>query len=402
MNTELKPPTQGHPVVSREEWIAARQALLAEEKALTRSSDRVSQLRRELPWVRLEKEYAFEGPNGRETLADLFGGRSQLIVYHFMFAPGWEEGCTGCSFLADHIDGANQHLAHHDVSVVVVSRAPVAELMPFKRRMGWQFKWVSSGGSDFNYDFHASYTREQLDAGDVFHNFAHQRLQGEDQPGTSVFYRAEDGTIYHTYSSYERGGDALIGAHNWLDLTPKGRNESETMDWVRLHDQYGCPEETSQVQMTPRFVDAPPLLIAGLDRHYRVEQMGEIPGQWMEFAPSIGSLPGQIGYVTYGVSTGLFAHDESFRYMAGVEVSDLTGLPDVFSAVRLPAQRYAVFTHGGHVSKFCEMIDAIFRHWLPSSGYQPTVAPAFFERYDETFDPVSGLGGMEVWVPIHD
>lgn len=227
-----------HPIATREEWTRLRQELLAKEKEWTRAKDELSRMRRELPWVKVDKDYEFNGPNGKETLADLFEGRSQLIVYHFMFGPGWGEGCDGCSFLCDHIDGANQHLKHHDVTLVAVSRAPYDELLPYKKRMGWQFKWVSSFGSDFNYDYHASYRREDLDAGPVFHNFATQRLRGEEQPGVSIFIKDENGDIYHTYSSYERGGDILIGAYNWLDLTPRGRNEEEAMDWMRRHDEY--------------------------------------------------------------------------------------------------------------------------------------------------------------------
>ncbi|MGV3616761.1 MAG: DUF899 domain-containing protein [Fimbriimonas sp.] len=231
-------PSSAHAVVSKAEWIEARQRLLLREKELTRLRDQVSAERLELPWVKVEKAYTFEGPDGGLTLANLFQGRSQLIVYHFMFGPGWEEGCSGCSFLADHIDGANQHLAHHDVSLVVVSRAPYADFAGFKQRMDWKFRWVSSFGSDFNYDYQASYRREDLDRGEVFHNFKMQKLNGEEQPGISCFYRDENGDIFHTYSSYERGGDILIGAYNYLDIAPKGRNEAEIMDWMRLHDQY--------------------------------------------------------------------------------------------------------------------------------------------------------------------
>jgi predicted dithiol-disulfide oxidoreductase (DUF899 family) len=183
------------------------------------------------------KNYIFEGTMGQETLSDLFAGNSQLIIYHFMFAPGWEEGCPGCSFIADHIDGANLHLAHHDVSVVVVSRAPLAEILPFKKRMDWKFKWVSSFGSDFNYDYNVSFTDEQIAEGEVYYNYAKQET-GSESPGTSVFYRDSAGQVFHTYSTYSRGGDILIGAHNFLDLTPKGRNEKGTMDWLRHHDKY--------------------------------------------------------------------------------------------------------------------------------------------------------------------
>lgn len=226
-----------HRVVSPEEWLSARKALLEEEKELTRRLDALSAKRRALPWVRVDKNYVFEGPGGKETLAELFGANSQLIIYHFMFGPGWKEGCPGCSFLSDHIDGANLHLAHHDVSVVVVSRAPWREFQAFKKRMGWRFKWMSSYGSDFNYDYHVSATAEGLKSGRAFYNFEMGEANDE-LPGISVFYKDAEGAIYHTYSAYARGGDILIGAHNYLDLTPKGRNEDTTMNWVRHHDKY--------------------------------------------------------------------------------------------------------------------------------------------------------------------
>ena len=228
-----------HQVVSREEWLSARKAHLANEKRFTRMRDELSAERRALPWVKVDKNYVFDGLNGKETLSDLFAGRSQLLIYHFMFAPGNSQGCPGCSFLADHIDGANLHLAHHDVSFVVVSRAPRRDFEPYKRRMGWNFKWVSSNGGDFNYDFDVSHTAQQIAKGEAVYNF--EKMEGDydgELPGTSVFYKDENGEIFHTYSSYSRGGDILIGAYNYLDLTPKGRNESDTMDWMRRHDEY--------------------------------------------------------------------------------------------------------------------------------------------------------------------
>lgn len=228
-----------HPVVSREEWIAARKALLAREKELTRQYDAVCTARRALPWVRVEKEYVFEGPDGAETLAELFGGNSQLIVYHFMYGPGWKEGCSGCSFISDHIDGANLHLKHHDVTLLAVSRAPFAEFQAFKKRMGWRFKWVSSHGSDFNFDYDVSFTKESLARGPAYFNFAPKTTDNEGEAhGVSVFYKDESGAVYHTYSTYARGGDILIGAHNFLDMTPKGRNEDGIMSWMRHHDRY--------------------------------------------------------------------------------------------------------------------------------------------------------------------
>lgn len=238
------PPEQSelarHPVVSRDEWLAARRALLQEEKELTRLNDRLSARRRELPWLKVENEYTFETEAGKRTLAELFGGRSQLIVYHFMFGPGWKEGCDGCSFLSDHFDGANLHLAHHDVTLTAVSRAPLAEFLPFKKRMGWKFPWVSSHGSDFNYDFYATSSPEEMASGKIMYNFEpiDSSEAGEEHHGISVFYRDAEGRIFHTYSCYARGVDILCGTHNFLDLTPKGRNERSTMDWVRLHDQY--------------------------------------------------------------------------------------------------------------------------------------------------------------------
>jgi len=231
-----------HEIVSRSEWTTARAKLLAEEKELTRLRDRVSERRRDLPWVKVEKNYGFDGPNGRETLSDLFDGRSQLVVRHFMFGPDWEEGCVGCSFWSDHLDGALVHLEHHDVTVVVVSRAPFGKIEAFRRRMGWRFKWVSSFGSDFNYDFGVSFTPEQLASGKVVYNYGLTDRVGEEMPGTSVFYKDPDGQIAHTYSSFARGGEAMLGTYALLDLTPKGRDENgpghNLTDWVRHHDRY--------------------------------------------------------------------------------------------------------------------------------------------------------------------
>jgi len=235
-------------IVSRDEWIAARRELLAKEKELTRLRDQLNARRRELPWVKVEKTYAFDGPNGQETLADLFAGRSQLAVRHFMFGPGWEEGCVGCSFMADHLDGAVVHLEHHDVSVVVVSRAPLPELQAFQRRMGWRFKWVSSYGSDFNYDFNVSFQPEQIAAGQALYNYRMTSQVGEEMPGMSVFYKADDGAIMHTYSAFARGSELQLGTYQVLDMTPKGRNEppgGNLTNWVRLHDRYDDAEPAS-------------------------------------------------------------------------------------------------------------------------------------------------------------
>ena len=232
-----------HPVVSREEWLAARQQHLAREKAFTRERDRLSAERRALPWVKVDKDYHFQGPNGELKLNDLFGNNSQLVIYHFMFAKDWEQGCQGCSFLSDHIDGANQHLAHHDVAVVAVSHAPLREFQAFKQRMGWKFDWVSSEGWDFYYDFGVCARAEDVAEGKATYNYEKTDSAEEEMPGLSVFYRNDDGDIFHTYSTYARGLDMLVGAYHYLDLTPKGRNEDEIMEWVRHHDRYdGVPK----------------------------------------------------------------------------------------------------------------------------------------------------------------
>jgi len=231
-----------HRIVPPGEWLEARKQLLIKEKKLTRLNDELSAERRNLPWAKISKNYVFEGPKGKETLADLFEGRSQLIIKHFMFGPGWKEGCVGCSFGSDHIDGANMHLTHHDVTVVAVSRAPLAEIEPFKKRMGWHFKWVSSYESDFNFDFHVSATKEELEKGEVYYNYKMLPEQGEEMSGLSVFYKDEEGNIYHTYSTFGRGDEKILGAYMLLDLTPKGRNETgphfSLGDWVRHHDKY--------------------------------------------------------------------------------------------------------------------------------------------------------------------
>jgi predicted dithiol-disulfide oxidoreductase (DUF899 family) len=231
-----------NPIVSRDEWLVARKAHLAREKEFTWLRDQLSAERRNLPWVKVEKNYVFDGLNGKETLADLFAGRSQLIIYHFMLGPEWEEGCKSCSFLADHIDGSVIHLAHRDVAFVVISRAPLPKIAAFKKRMGWRFKWMSSYGSDFNSDYHVSFTEDDLAKGETYYNYELRKSPSEGEaPGVSVFYKDTARDIFHTYSAYARGLDMLVGAYNYLDLVPKGRDEeglSFTMEWVRHHDRY--------------------------------------------------------------------------------------------------------------------------------------------------------------------
>ena len=228
-------------VVSQAAWLAARKELLTKEKEFTRLRDELSRQRQELPWEKVEKEYVFDGPNGKEKLADLFGGKSQLIVYHFMFGPGWQEGCQSCSFLSDHLDGAIVHLAARDVSLVVVSRAPLAQIEAFKKRMGWRFRWVSSYANDFNYDYHVSFTPEEIHSGTAFYNYKKMDPGDTDREGISVFYKDTNGTVFHTYSAYARGIDLLNGTYNFLDLAPKGRDEDKfgwPQEWVKYHDQY--------------------------------------------------------------------------------------------------------------------------------------------------------------------
>ena len=229
-----------HKVVSHEEWIAARRQLLAEEKEFTRLRDRLSQRRRDLPWEQVDKDYVFEGPGGRENLSQLFDGRHQLAVYHFMLGPDWQEGCKSCSFWADNFNGIDAQLRQRDVSFIAISRAPWPKIQAFKKRMGWTFKWVSSFNSDFNYDYHVSFRLEQSASREVEYNYAPSQTTMEELPGISVFYKDDDAKIFHTYSCYARGLDILNGAYHWLDLVPKGRDETgpHKMAWVRLHDEY--------------------------------------------------------------------------------------------------------------------------------------------------------------------
>jgi predicted dithiol-disulfide oxidoreductase (DUF899 family) len=229
-------------IVTADEWLAARKLLLAKEKELTRRRDELAAERRELPWVRVEKSYVFAGPSGKETLVELFAGRSQLVVYHFMLGPGWKEGCPSCSILSDHLDGSVSHLAARDVTLAVVSRAPYAEIAPFQQRMGWRFHWVSSHETDFNRDYNVSFSKEEVATGAFYYNYGMNGFPSEEAPGISVFAKDESGGVFHTYSSYARGGEPIIGAYHFLDMVPKGRDEEGLpwpMAWVRHHDKYG-------------------------------------------------------------------------------------------------------------------------------------------------------------------
>ena len=239
-----------HKIVSREQWLVARKEHLAKEKEFTRARDALSSARRELPWTPVEKDYRFVGPNGEETLADLFDGRSQLLVYHFMFGTDWDQGCKSCSFLADSYNGAVTHLAHRDVSMVTVSIAPLRKLEAFKQRMGWDFKWVSSEQSDFNRDFHVSFTDEERSNNTGFYNYRQSSFPMAEAPGISAFIKDADGQVFHTYSSYGRGLDMFITAYHLLDIMPKGRDENELpygMQWLRHHDRYDDPDVTDAI-----------------------------------------------------------------------------------------------------------------------------------------------------------
>ncbi len=241
MTTTFQSPPK---IASREEWLDARKALFAKEKAMTHELDALRAERRQLPWVKVGTPYVFDGPDGQCTLAGLFRGRSQLAVYHFMLAPGSDHLCPGCSFISDHTDAARQHFEHADLAFAAISRAPLDRIEQVRRRMGWTFPWVSSNGSDFNYDFGVSFTKEDMAAGRAIYNYGTPITSSEDMHGVSIFAKNDEGEVFHTYSTYHRGDETLIGAFAWLDLTPKGRNETGgTMSWVKRHDEYEPHDE---------------------------------------------------------------------------------------------------------------------------------------------------------------
>ena len=230
-----------HRVVTRNDWIAERKALLEREKESTRLRDQVARERRALPWVRIEKDYVFDTPAGPRRLAELFQGRRQLLVQHFMLGPGWEQGCKSCSFMADHLDGISVHLAQRDIALLAVSRAPLAEIERFRQRMGWKFTWASSNGNEFNRDFHVSFAPEDRIDGEVYYNYHLTAFPADEAPGISIFAKNDAGELFHTYSTFGRGVEVMMGAYSLIDLTPKGRDEQDlpqTMAWVRHHDRY--------------------------------------------------------------------------------------------------------------------------------------------------------------------
>jgi predicted dithiol-disulfide oxidoreductase (DUF899 family) len=233
---------KNHPVVSHEKWLSARTVFLEKEKDFTKLRDEVSRQRRELPWEAVSKEYVFEGPSGKQTLPDLFDGRSQLIVYHFMFDPDWNAGCPHCSFWADNFNGTIVHLNHRDATMIAVSHAPYSKLAAYEKRMGWNFKWVSSFETDFNFDYRVSFTPEEVAKKEAFYNFEEQKTPGTEAAGCSIFTKDVNGKVFHTYSAYARGIDMVNGAYHYLDLLPNGRDEagqSNPQFWVRRHDEYG-------------------------------------------------------------------------------------------------------------------------------------------------------------------
>lgn len=245
--TRVEDSIHDHPVLPHDEWVAARKKLLEKERELTRLGDEVNAARRALPWEKVTKDYRFHGPGGAVKLTDLFGSKRQLIVYHFMYAPGWEEGCAGCSYLSDHVDGARQHFEHADVSFCAISRGTLPELDAYRKRMGWTFDWVSSHDTDFNADYGVSFTPEQVATGDVGYNYGTTKAAYDELPGISVFYKDEAGNVFHTYSAYARGLDILVGALRFLDLTPKGRCDGESPEdsWLKHHDKYESAAEGS-------------------------------------------------------------------------------------------------------------------------------------------------------------
>jgi predicted dithiol-disulfide oxidoreductase (DUF899 family) len=263
MKTTEPPPTPAslakHRIVSREQWLKERIALLEEEKEFTRRRDQMSAKVRGLPWVKVEKSYTFEGPKGKQTLADLFGPHSQLIVYHFMFDPTWSQGCKSCSFIADHYNPLVVHFAHRDVSFVTVSGAPIDKLEQFRERMGWTFPWVSGAGNDFGHDFGVSFSDQELASDKTVYNYVGKPYPIRELPGLSVFYKDAKGDIYHTYSTFARGLDTFLGLYHYLDVTPKGRDEEETggMGWLRHHDRYDDPKPFVHPWMEKPGVTAP-------------------------------------------------------------------------------------------------------------------------------------------------
>lgn len=387
----LKPPLAGHIVVSENEWTEARKALLVKEKEFTRLRDELSRQRRHLPWHRIEKTYALHGPTGMHTLKDLFGKNSQLIVYHFMLGQGWEAGCKSCSYLADHFDGMLPHLNARDVTLVAVSRAPISEIEAFKSRMGWRFKWVSSYGSDFNFDFHVSFDKDDLEKGEVYYNYQQGSFASQEAPGLSVFYRTEEGEVFHTYSAYARGLDILVGTYNFLDMTPKGRDEDGltfSMAWVRHHDRYddGYTVDPNATYEHPK-VDASLPEIKVQVKHVDpirvayVRHVGPYPECGAAWSKLLTALKGMGVLNDDSLSMGIPYDNPAatpaaeLRYDACVAVDDDFNPAGEIGVQEIFGGDYAVATYVGSYERLADVYRALLENWMPQSGLKMGQGP---------------------------
>jgi predicted dithiol-disulfide oxidoreductase (DUF899 family)/DNA gyrase inhibitor GyrI len=389
----IQTPISGHKAVSSDEWLEARKAFLAKEKEFTRLRDELSRERRELPWIAVEKDYVFDAPEGKRTLAELFAGKSQLMVYHFMLGPGWAAGCASCSYLSDHFDGMLAHLRARDVTLAVVSRAPLPEIEAFKKRMGWDFKWLSSYESDFNFDYGVSFTKDELARGKVYYNYEMGEFGSEEAPGLSVFYKDENGSVFHTYSSYARGLDILVGTYNFLDLAPKGRDEeglSFTMAWVRHHDRYGDDyqvDPTAKYQQPQAAPNSPeftveiktiePIRVAFM-RH--VGPYPECGVTWAKLMPALAKRSISTGdslIIGIGHDNPAVTPEAELRYDACVAVGEDFQADGEVAVQTIPGGEYAVATYVGSYDRLADVYGAFFGQWLPQSGRQMGAGPCF-------------------------
>jgi predicted dithiol-disulfide oxidoreductase (DUF899 family)/DNA gyrase inhibitor GyrI len=374
----------GHKIVSNEEWIEARKAFLVKEKEFTRQRDELSRQRRELPWVEVKKNYVFDGPNGKLTLSDLFEGKSQLIIYHFMLGPGWDQGCASCSYLADHIDGALPHLSARDVTLSVISRAPQPEIGAFKKRMGWRFNWVSSNGNDFNFNYQASFKKDEGTDGKVYYNYETMDFPSTEGPGVSVFYKDPSGAIFHTYSGYARGLDILVGAYNYLDLAPKGRDEEGlafSMAWVRHHDRYDNAYKVDPTATYPH----PKILTDEPALEFQIKKIEPIRvafvrhiGPYMECGVAWGKLMPALekrGIVRADSTVLGIGHDNpavtpasELRYDACVSVGEDFQPDGEIGVQTIPGGEYAMATYVGPYEKLADVYAKFLGRLVPQSG----------------------------------
>jgi predicted dithiol-disulfide oxidoreductase (DUF899 family)/DNA gyrase inhibitor GyrI len=409
----IETPSTGHNLVSSEEWLKARKAFLAKEKEFTRQRDELSRLRRELPWERVDKNYVFETADGKQSLADLFKGRSQLIVYHFMLGPGWEAGCPSCSFLGDHFDGQIVHLNARDVTFLVVSRAPLAEIEAFKRRMGWHFNWVSSFGSDFNYDYQASFDPDDLAKGEVYYNYNKQGFGATEGPGASVFHKDKTGSVFHTYSTYGRGLDIFLGVYNFLDLTPKGRDEEGlqfSMSWVRHHDRYNdnYKVDPAASYKAPEVLPALPVRIehVAARRVASVRHIGpyaECGEAWGKLIPALAS-EGVLGADSIKIGIG---HDNpaviplsDLRYDACVSVDVDYKAPDGIFEQIIPGGEYAIATLTGPYDRLAGAYRFLLEDWLPRSGRKKADHPPYEVYVSDATKTAPESLVTEIYVPL--